>query len=92
MAEHEILFDVGMAHHRVCEELGRLVGRSTFYVWRQSLNMPRPPYTQEHIKALVIYGKYLALGLTAEEAKEKTIERLRQEDLSRYQIKLMARK
>jgi hypothetical protein len=57
-------------------EMNRAVSRSAVFRWRQRLNFLTPPFYEDHVEALKIYGNLLGLGIKPDVAKEKTIEAL----------------
>jgi hypothetical protein len=54
----------------------RDVNPKSFYRWLKALGFDSPPYDLGHLKAVTFYADRLALGLTATEAYELTIELL----------------
>lgn len=75
--EIEIYFSTTQARQEVGTLLNMSIGRTTFYVWRQTLNLVGDGLTHGHIQALAIFGNFVRSGQTLEIAKQSTISKLR---------------
>ena len=75
--EIEIYFSTTQARQEVGTLLNMSIGRTTFYVWRQTLSLIGDGLTYKHVQALAIFGNFVRSGQTLEIAKKNTISKLR---------------
>ena len=73
----KIQAEIGLSPGALLKELkqrmNRNISRTSLFRWRKHLNMACPPYYEDDINALEIYGSLLSVGVDPESAKIKTL-------------------
>ena len=80
LAESLVLLTAEQARAHVGSTLGEKVSRTTFYRWRDALNLS-PPYSLDAVAALSVYGKCIKASRRSSWAKTKTVQLLRENGL-----------
>lgn len=60
------------------QRMDRNISRTSLFRWRKHLGMVEPPYYEDHITALEIYGSLLSVGVDPQSAKIKTFDEITQ--------------
>ena len=71
----------GLTPGELLEELNRRmnrsVSRSALFRWRQQLRFFTPPFYEDHIESLMVYGNLVGLGMKPQAAHEATKEEIK---------------
>jgi hypothetical protein len=65
------------------KRMNRSVSRSALFRWRQKLRFFHPPYYDDHVEALMIYGNLIGLGMKPDAAKDATEEQMELREIYR---------